>query len=238
VKLLGDFRNTISSVVETYYNEKFIILKSGKFKKEISELKNKLKRTKYNKLKSFDNVFINLFDLIMTFYDDNYVSFKKKNYMTVFVKDFYDSYNLFANIITQNDIDFIKTIIKEFLTNKKSNNLALGFDQEYQNLFTFYNDKNTVNNIISNIKNKNLHSKKFKVINESITPEGDLLGNDNKSDEVEVVEKNYSSDVIQKPIPSTYNYKKKKFIVNEPTYYSRGAPKVIIFKYVHIFITK
>jgi hypothetical protein len=109
------------TTLDTYYNEKLHQQNETTNKKEFSSLKLKLKHSKYNKLKSFDNCFLNLFDLIMIKMDKNYESFKKANYMTVFVKDFNNSYTKFASIINQDDINFITTILKEFVSNKKTN---------------------------------------------------------------------------------------------------------------------
>lgn len=121
VNLLGYFRQSLITTLDTYYNEKLHQQKETANKKEFSSLKLKLKHSKYNKLKSFDNCFLNLFDLIMIKMDKNYESFKKANYMTVFVKDFNNSYTKFASIINQDDINFITTILKEFVSNKKTN---------------------------------------------------------------------------------------------------------------------
>ena len=126
-------------------------------------MKYKIVHQKYNKLRDFDNVIINLFHLILNRnhineYDE---SVKGINYITVFVKNFQESYNLFKSIIKPDDIKFMKFLMDFVKSNK------MGYKPQYQSLFYHYNDYTKLDNIIVTIKSKGKPLR-----SETLTPEG------------------------------------------------------------------
>ena len=159
VQLIGNFRNNLHNNANIYAKKIYNEIDNTIFDKKINEsAKVSIRNQKVSKLRAFDKLILHYFYLILIRFDKEDLGLKLINKLKIkqlFANEFDSNYNIIAKLIKDNDLNFIKLLLKEFVLDKTKSNISLGFIKKYQTLFLKYNNIDTVKKIIKDIKKSN-----------------------------------------------------------------------------------
>ncbi len=156
VQLIGNFRNNLHNNANIYAKKIYNEIDNTIFDKKINEsAKVSIRNQKVSKLRAFDKLILHYFYLIIIRFDKEDLGLKLINKLKIkqlFANEFDSNYNIIAKLIKDNDLNFIKLLLKEFVLDKTKSNISLGFIKKYQTLFLKYNNIDNVKKIIKDIK--------------------------------------------------------------------------------------
>ncbi len=156
VQLIGNFRNNLHNNANIYAKKIYNEIDNTIFDKKINEsAKVSIRNQKVSKLRAFDKLILHYFYLILIRFDKEDLGLKLINKLKIkqlFANEFDSNYNIIAKLIKDNDLNFIKLLLKEFVLDKTKSNISLGFIKKYQTLFLKYNNIDNVKKIIKDIK--------------------------------------------------------------------------------------
>ncbi len=156
VQLIGNFRNNLHNNAIIYAKKIYNEIDNTIFDKKINEsAKISIRNQKVSKLRAFDKLILHYFYLILIRFDKEDLGLKlikKLKIKQLFANEFDSNYNIIAKLIKDNDLNFIKLLLKEFVLDKTKSNISLGFIKKYQTLFLKYNNIDNVKKIIKDIK--------------------------------------------------------------------------------------